>query len=61
MIGVWFSEDQRANIKKGTCFEEDWTTSLNINNYPTVNSEDNQEDVCIQLRNQQTCTSNNHN
>ena len=31
-----------------------WTMSSNINNYSTLNNEHNWEDLCIQLRNQQT-------
>ena len=42
-------------------FKRDWTTSSNNNNYSTLNSEHNWEDVWIQLRNQQTCTSDNYN
>ena len=30
--------------------------SSNINNYPTLNSEHKWEDLCIQLKNQQTYT-----
>ena len=33
--------------------ENDWTASLSIVNYSTLNNEDNWEDLCIQLRNQQ--------
>ena len=32
-----------------------------IINYSTLNNEHDSEDLRIQLRNQQTCTSNNHN
>lgn len=32
---------------------KDWTTSSNINQYSTLNSECNLEDLCIQLRKQQ--------
>ena len=39
----------------------DWAMSSNINNYSTLNGEHNWELLCIQLRNQQTCTSNKHN
>jgi hypothetical protein len=42
-------------------FRRDWTTSSNIDNYFTLNNKHNQEDLCIQWRNQQTCTSNNRN
>ena len=41
-------------------FKRDWTTSSNIDKYSTLNSEHNLEDLCIQLRNQQTCTFDNH-
>ena len=60
LIGIWFREDQRANITK-TRVSRDWVTSSNINNYHILNSEHNWEDLDIQLRNQETCTSNNHN
>ena len=33
----------------------------NINNYSTLNSDDNWKDLCIHSRNQQTCTSSRHN
>ena len=36
-------------------------TSSKINKYSTVNNKHNREDLCSYLRNQQTCTSNNHN
>ena len=42
-------------------FKRDWIMSLNINNKSTLNSGHNWEDLHIQLRNQQICTSNNHN
>ena len=42
-------------------FELDWTTSSSFIQYFTLNSElHNWEEVYIQLSNQQTCTSNNH-
>jgi hypothetical protein len=57
---MWFGEDQRANIIK-THVPRDWNLSLDINNYYTLNSEHNWEDQCIQLKNGQTYTFNNHN
>lgn len=42
-------------------YKKDWTTSSNLNNYLTFNREHNGKDLSIQLRNQQTCISNNHN
>jgi hypothetical protein len=33
----------------------------NINNYSTLNSDHNWKDLCIHLRDQQTCTSSLHN
>jgi len=59
---VWW--DQRENIVK-TQFKRDWitssTTSSTINNYSTLNNGHDWEDLCIQIRNQQTCTFDNHN
>ena len=46
LIGMWFSEDQRANIVK-THVQRSWTTSSNIKNYYTLNIEHNWEDLCI--------------
>ena len=60
MIGVWFGEDQRTNTIRHV-FKRDCTTSSDFINYSTPNSEHNWEDLCIQLRNQQTSTSENHN
>ena len=42
-------------------FKRDWTTFLDTIIYSTLNSESNWEDLFVQVRNQQTCTSNNHN
>ena len=53
VIGEWYGEDQRASIIM-THVERDWTMSLSINIYSTFDSEHNQEDLCIQSRNQQT-------
>ena len=41
-------------------FEGDWTMSSTTNNYPTLNNEHNCEDLYTQSRNQQKCTSDNH-
>ena len=41
-------------------FKRDWTMYSNISNYSTLNSEHNWEDLCIEFRNQQTCTSDNY-
>lgn len=41
-------------------FENDWITFPNINNYSTFNSEHEWEELCIRLKNQQTCTSENY-
>ena len=51
LIGKWFGEGQRANIVKDICLKEVGTTSSNINNYSTLNSEDNWKDLCTQLKN----------
>ena len=53
---MWLAEDQRTPYKH--MFERDWTASSI--NYFTLNSVYNWEDLCIQLRNQQICTSDNH-
>jgi hypothetical protein len=37
------------------------TAFSTINNFSTLNNENNGATLCIQLRNQQTCTSYNHN
>ena len=54
-----------ASIKEQTywrhIFKRDWTMSLNIDNYFTLNNEHNSKDLCIQLRNQQTRIFDNHN
>ena len=54
----WGLENQHH---EGACLNEIWIMSSNINNYSTLNSENNWEDLCIQLRNQQTCTLDDHN
>jgi hypothetical protein len=56
VIGMLFGEDQRVN---DTCLKE--IRLPNINDYYTLNSEYNWEDLYINLRNQQTCTSDNLN
>ena len=60
LIGMWFGEDQRANIIK-TYVQKRLDYFFNVSNYSTLNNVHNQEDLCIQLRNQQTFTSDNHN
>ena len=55
------SEDRRTNINKATRLKRDWTTSSIFINYSKLSSEHNWEDLCVQLRNRQTCTSDNHN
>ena len=42
-------------------FRKDWTTSSNIDNCSTLNDEHNRENPRIQLRNQETHTSDAHN
>ena len=55
-----FNANQRANTIK-TYLQRDWTTPSTIINYEsTLNSEHNCKDLCIQLRNEQTCTFNYH-
>ena len=44
-----------------TCSKGDWTPSSIYINYSTINSEHTWEDLCVQFRNQQTYTSDNHN
>ena len=41
--------------------KRDWIAFTNINNYSTLNSEHNWEDLCVQSKNQQTYPSDNHN
>ena len=50
LIGVWFGENQKVNIIKTCMFKIDWTTSSSINNYSTLDSEHNQEDLRIQIK-----------
>ena len=40
-IGVWLDEDQRTKNHKETCLKIDRIMSLNLINYPTLNSEHN--------------------
>ena len=42
-------------------FEKDWTMSLEFSNHFIFNIEHIWENLYIQLRNQQTCISDNHN
>ena len=42
-------------------FEIDWITFSKFINYSTLTSEHIWEDLCVKLKNQQTCTSDNHN
>jgi hypothetical protein len=44
LIGMWFCVDQRPNITK-THVSREWVVSSNINNYATLNSEHNWEDL----------------
>ena len=54
LVNTWCGEDQRANILKTH-------VSSNINDYSTLNNEQNLDDLYIQLKNQQTYNSDNHN
>jgi hypothetical protein len=54
---MWFSENPKSKDHKRHIFKRDWTMSSNINDYATLNTDYNREDVCINLKNQQTCTS----
>ena len=54
LIGVWFSENQWTNIITTHVYKIFF-------NYFTLNSQHDWEDLCIQLRNQQTCTFDNNN
>ena len=56
VIGVWLGEDQRTSTIK-THIEQRFTMWSNFINYSPLNSEDNWDDLCIQVRNRQTCTS----
>ena len=59
--GAWFCEDQKEKHHKDTYSKRLDHVFPNISNSPTTNNEHNWEDLCIQLRNQQACTSNNPN
>ena len=50
----------RSKHRKGTCLKEIGLRRQIWVNYSTLHSEHNWEDLCIQLRNQQLCTSDNH-
>jgi hypothetical protein len=50
-----------TNKDQNQVFNKDWTMPSNRNKYSTLNNEHKWEDLCIQVRNQQTYTSNNHN
>ena len=61
LIDMWFGEDQIANVIKTQCLKE---IGLHLQILITTLHSivpHNWEHLCIQLRNQQTCTSNNHN
>ena len=60
MCGLVRSKDKRH---EDMCliFEKNWTMSLNLIIYSTLNNEHNKEDIRISWRNQQTCTFNNPN
>ena len=52
----------KSKHHKDTCSKRDRAPSLNTHNGSTINNEHTWEDLCnMQLRNQQTCTSDNHN
>ena len=60
VLGMWFDECPRKKHHKVTCFEE---IGLHLQIFITkLHSSVNTigEGLCIQLRNQQTCTSDNH-
>jgi hypothetical protein len=59
MVGMWFDEDQRANITNHV-LKKEWTTSSHLNKQSTLNNEHIWEDLCIHLMNQQTYTYDNH-
>lgn len=53
------SEDPKPKTTK-IHVSRDWTTTSNSMNNSTLNNECDWEDLCVRLRNQQTCASNNH-
>ena len=61
LIGMLFNEAQRAKHRKDTCTKEIGPPLQISTNYSTFNSDHHWDDLCIQSRNQQTCTSNNYN
>ena len=62
LIGVEFGEDQRTNnVKTHAQKRLDYILLKFSTNYSTLNSEQNLAYKCIKSRNQQTCTSDNHN
>jgi hypothetical protein len=58
----WYvvSWGSKSNHRKYMCLKTDWSMSSNNNNHSTLNNEHNWEDLCIQLRNLQTCTFDSH-
>ena len=55
---MWLSEDQRAKHHKDTCLKD---IRLHLQIFmTTLNNEHSWEDLCIQLRSQQTCNYDNH-
>lgn len=61
LIDMWLSEDQRANTTTMHVLEEIGLHFSNITNYSTLDNEHILEDLRIQSRKQQTCTSDTQN
>ena len=57
-IGMWFSDYQTLYKHM---FKRGWIVSSNTNNNSTLDNERTWEGLCIQLKNQQTCTQDNRN
>jgi hypothetical protein len=57
MIGVWFGEDQSANIVKDACFEGFGLCLQMLMTISTLNGEHDWEELGLRLKNEQTCTS----
>ena len=59
-IGMWFNEDQRSH-HNDMCLKDIGLRLQILITYHTITNKQNWQNLCIQTRNQQTCTSNTHN
>jgi len=60
-FSFWLGEDQRTTTYKDICFKKMELFSSTFINNSTLNNEHNWQNLCNQWRNQQSCTSDNHN